>query len=148
MNNQTWMLLAGMLLLGACASVEDPTTMAGCQDRTINFNLNRKKPRVSPPNVCASPGSSLLVKITPATRPKGSVFMIAKIGNPDGGGMNNWLSATNALDAREIQIDVPDLPTILMYCSEAEVRAEKCQFRYSVGATGNDTIDPRVTIKR
>ncbi|MDJ0813815.1 MAG: hypothetical protein QNJ23_08800 [Woeseiaceae bacterium] len=65
----------------------------------VNLNLNTMK--ASPPNVCANPGTTIEIKLSPPPRMTGTVSVVAK------NKTNTWLNGTNAPDPRKIFIYVP-----------------------------------------
>ena len=68
-------------------------------DPKVTLNLNTMK--ANPPNVCASPGSTIEIKLTPPPGMTGMVSVVAKDNT------HTWLNGTNAPDPKKILIYVP-----------------------------------------
>ncbi len=79
-----------------------PDVCQGPKDKPkVNFNTNKLEPK--PANVCAAPGTTLVIQITPVAQNKiGSVAVVPK--NPN----DSWLAGTNSPDKKEIKILIPD----------------------------------------
>lgn len=89
-----------------------------CQDAPrININVNSK--HVSPPNICAEPGDTIQVRVTPA----GNSATIAGKSGPD------WLQGSGETFA----IEVPDSVT--------------GEFDYNVYFADGSCIDPRIKVR-
>ena len=113
MNRMILFVLPLGLLLASCASVQvaapgdchvvsviDHKCSGKKNDPKVNFNTNTLK--ANPANVCAAPGKTLVIMITPPADNKiGSVAVVAKDKN------DSWLSGTNSPDKKKIEIYIP-----------------------------------------
>lgn len=116
MNKNVFLLLTLGLILTGCAAIDgadehtqpmtciEPDPISGpCNGNPsapmVNLNLSTMK--ANPPNVCANPGSTIEVTISPPPGSIGTVSVTAK--DPT----NTWLNGTNAPDPQKIFIYVP-----------------------------------------
>jgi hypothetical protein len=116
MNKKALLLVPLGLLIAGCAATNglggspqptaciEPDPITGpCTgnpvDPKVTLNLNTMK--ANPPNVCASPGSTIEVSLAPPPGMTGTVSVVAK------DNANTWLNGTNAPDPKKILIEVP-----------------------------------------
>lgn len=123
------------------------TRCANTPQLTLNLN-HASGPRAEPENRCTFAGESFSVRIVPRGKPAGTVLMVAKISNADGGGLANWLSGINSPDADEFEIEVPDATYFEPFCSPQDMAEQRCHFDYTFYAPGEEPVDPRVTVLR
>lgn len=141
-------LAVAVLLISACAQTPGKGVTDECSNATVTINVRSQgRPTASPENACVRLDSTETMNVTPGSIEAGTVTIIAKPSNPDGGGPQNWLSGINSPDAGTITIDVPAEEYFEPYCSGDEFDEQDCVFEYTVfGPWGSK--DPRVTVLR
>jgi hypothetical protein len=102
---------------GACAPVETPAQCSGGQRITINNNSKT----VSPRNLCARPGETITVNVTPNNT-------TAIVHGKDGG----WPYATNGPDSSMFTLYAP----------------EEGDYEYNITFQDGSCVDPRITVRR
>ena len=86
----------------ACIEPQPSTGPCNGNPENPQVNLNLQTMKANPPNVCANPGSTIKVNISPEPDSPGTVSVVAK--NPT----NTWLNGTNSPDSKTISIYVPE----------------------------------------
>jgi len=153
MRTTTILCGVAVVLTAACAGTGETNgqgTPARCANTPhLTLILNHPNgPRAVPENRCTLTGETFPVRIVPRGKPAGTVLMVAKISNADGGGLVNWLSGINSADADEFEIVVPDASYFEPYCSPQDMNEQRCYFEYTFYAPGEEPVDPRVTVLR
>lgn len=105
--------------------ITDPCT-GNPTDPKVTLNLNTMK--ANPPNVCANPGSTIEVNISPPPSMTGSVSVVAKDNT------HTWLNGTNAPDPKKIYVYVPTWI------------APSPNYDYGFNTSLGTCVDPRVDI--
>ena len=116
---------------GAChvASVIPRACNGNPEKPKVNFNTNKLEAK--PANVCAAPGSTLEITITPtADNAVGSVRVIAK-NEKD----NSWLAGTNSPDKKMIKIPIP-------------TKVSEGPHDYGFALSDGKCLDPRIHVKK
>ena len=143
MNKKVFMLIPlGLVMVGCAATkggggqpqpsaciVPDPIT-GPCTGNSSSpkVNLNLMTMKANPPNVCAEPGTTIEVKISPPPGMIGTVSVVAK------NNAHTWLNGNNAPDPKKILIYVPPWAT------------PGTDYSYGFSTSLGTCVDPRVDI--
>ncbi len=141
MNKNVLLAMPLGLMVAGCVAVSDfaPVTPdTTCLEDTRpdvacttankgKVTLNLQVMQANPPNVCADPGSTIEVKISPKPSAKGTVSVFAK------NVTDTWLGGSNSAKADVIHIHVPEWVPAGSY---------RYGFRTNLGTC----VDPRVDV--
>lgn len=143
MNKKVFLLIPlGLTLMGCAATgsggdqpqpsaciVPEPITgpcNGNPSEPKVNLNLNTMK--ANPPNVCANPGTTIEVNLSPPPGLTGTVSVVAKDNT------HTWLNGSNAPDPKKIHIYVPAWAT------------PGPDYSYGFSTSLGTCVDPRVDI--
>jgi hypothetical protein len=103
----SWMLVAcekpGILDVSKCEKYTAVVSACTGEKNDPKVTINTESLNVAPPNVCAMPGTTLVITVVPPAKNKiGSVAIIPK--NPK----DAWLTGTNSPDKTKIEILIPN----------------------------------------
>jgi len=143
MNKKAFLLVPlGLMVVGCAATkggggqpqpsaciVPEPITgpcNGPSDDPKVNLNLMTMK--ANPPNVCAAPGTTIKVKLSPKPTLTGTVSVVAK------NSTHTWLNGSNTTDSEFIYINVPGWVTL------------GTNYYYGFTTSLGTCVDPRVDI--
>ena len=109
---------------------KNPTTSP--KQPTVHVNLNGTL-RANPPNVCAEPGSTLTIHLTPGPNEIETVGIVPKDLK------QIWLMKSNSPDSGQIVINIPEI---------ADGDDTNYTYDYAIYTADGNCVDPRVTVRR